>query len=78
MIHQPFGGGRGAATDIEIMAKEMMRTRDTLVGIISGHTGRTRDQVLKDIDRDNYMAADEAKEYGIIDAVITGRKDQKK
>ena len=78
MIHQPFGGGRGPAADIEIMAKEIMRTRDTLVDIIAGHTGRKRDQVLKDIDRDNYMAAEEAREYGIIDTVITGREENKK
>ena len=78
MIHQPMGGARGPASDIEIMAKEVMRTRDTLVSIISENTGRSREQVLKDIDRDNYMAAEEAKEYGIIDAVISGREDQKK
>jgi len=77
MIHQPFGGGRGAA-DIEIMAKEIVRTRDTLVDIIASKTGRKRDQVIKDIDRDYYMSAEEAKSYGIIDAVITRREEQKK
>ena len=73
MIHQPFGGGRGAAADIEIMAKEMLKTRDILVDILAEKTGRSRKQVIKDIDRDYYLSADEAKEYGLIDAVITKR-----
>jgi ATP-dependent Clp protease protease subunit len=78
MIHQPFGGGRGVASDIEIMAREIVRTRDTLVDIIVEKTGRKRDQVLKDIDRDYYMSPDEAKTYGLIDAVFLRREDQKK
>ena len=75
MIHQPFGGGSGVASDIEIMAKEMIKTRDILVDIIADKTGRTKKQVAKDIDRDYYLSADEAKEYGLIDAVITKRSE---
>lgn len=76
MIHQPFGGGRGHAADIEIMAKEIIKSRDKLVDIIVEKTGRDVKQVLKDIDRDYYMSAEEAKDYGIIDSVITRREDQ--
>ena len=75
MIHQPFGGGRGKATDIEIMAKEIIQTRDKLVDIIVEKTGRSVEQVLKDIDRDYYMSAEEAQEYGIIDSVIAKREE---
>jgi len=78
MIHQPMGSGHGAASDIEIMAKEIMRTHEKLVDIIAEMCGRKRDQVIKDIDRDYYMSAEEAKEYGIIDAVMSRREDQKK
>ncbi len=78
MIHQPFGGGRGQAVDIEIMAKEIIKSRDQLVGIISKQTLRTRKQVLADIDRDYYMSPDEAKDYGLIDAVITARENMNK
>jgi ATP-dependent Clp protease, protease subunit len=73
MIHQPFGGGKGVASDIEIMAKEMLYTRDILVDILSEKSGRTKKQVAKDIDRDYYLSAAEAKDYGLIDAVITKR-----
>lgn len=78
MIHQPFGGGRGQAADIEIMAKEIIKSRDQLVGIISKQTSRTRKQVLIDIDRDNYMSPKEAKDYGLIDAVISAREEMNK
>ena len=78
MIHQPFGGGSGHATDIEIMAKEIIKSRDKLVDIIAEKCSRTRSQVLKDIDRDNYMSAEEAKKYGIIDSVIKRKEDLKK
>lgn len=78
MLHQPFGGGRGHASDIEIMAKEIMKSRDKLVDIIADRCSRTRAQVLKDIDRDYYMSAEEAQKYGIIDTVITKREDLKK
>ena len=78
MIHQPFGGGRGQAVDIEIIAKEIIKSRDQLVGIISQQTSRTRKQILVDIDRDNYMSPEEAKDYGLIDTVITARQELNK
>lgn len=78
MIHQPFGGGSGHATDIEIMAKEIIKSRDKLVDIIAEMCSRSRAQVLKDIDRDYYMSAEEAKEYGIIDTVIKKSEKLKK
>ena len=78
MIHQPFGGGKGHASDIEIMAKEILKTRDRLVNIIAEKCSRSREKVLKDIDRDNYMSAEEAKEYGLIDTVIKKREEMKK
>ena len=77
MIHQPFGGGKGHAADIEIMAQEIMKSRDKLVDIIADNCKRTRAQVLKDIDRDNYMSPLEAKKYGLIDTVIKKKKDAK-
>ena len=78
MIHQPFGGGKGVAADIEIMAKEIMKSRDTLVKILSERCGRTTKQVLNDIDRDYYLSPKEALEYGAIDSVITRRDVQEK
>ena len=78
MIHQPFGGGRGVASDIEIMAKEMLKTRDILVNIMTEKTVRSRKQIIKDIDRDFYMSSEEAREYGIIDTVIARKEDIKK
>lgn len=73
MIHQPFGGGRGTTADIEIVAREMQKTRDILVDVLAEKTKKNRKQILKDIDRDFYMSAGEAKDYGLIDAVITKR-----
>ena len=78
MIHQPFGGGSGHAVDVEIMAKEIIKSRDKVVDIIAERCSRSRAQVLKDIDRDHYMSAEEAKKYGLIDAVIKKREDLKK
>ncbi len=78
MLHQPFGGGRGVASDIEIIAKEILRTRDTLVDIISEKTGQDRKRVMKDIDRDYYMSPEEARDYGVIDSVISRRDDKAK
>jgi len=78
MLHQPFGGGRGDASDIEIMAKEIVRTRDTLANILADKCSQSREQILKDIDRDYYMSAEEAKAYGLIDSVIERRSEQKK
>ncbi|MCM2276545.1 MAG: ATP-dependent Clp endopeptidase proteolytic subunit ClpP [Oligoflexia bacterium] len=73
MIHQPLGGAKGQASDIEIQAKEILYLKDRLNGILSHHSGRTMDQVKKDTDRDNYLSAKEAVEYGLIDKVVEKR-----
>ena len=78
MLHQPFGGGKGYTADIEIMTREIIKTRDKLVDIIAERCSQKREKVLKDIDRDFYMSAEEAKEYGIIDTVIKKRTTRKK
>ena len=73
MIHQPLGGVRGQAEDIKIHAEWIMRTREKLNRILSENTGQPLEKVAGDTDRDNFMSADEAKEYGIIDTVIVDR-----
>jgi ATP-dependent Clp protease protease subunit len=78
MIHQPLGGTQGQATDIEIYTKEMLRTRDTLYKILAKHTGKTYEQIHKDSDRDNFMSAEEAKDYGLIDNILEKRIVDKK
>lgn len=70
MIHQPLGGARGQASDIEIQAREILSLKDRLNEIMAKHTGRPMDQIRKDTDRDNYLSAKEAVEYGLIDKVI--------
>jgi len=70
-IHQPLGGAEGQATDIEITAKEILRLKDLLTEILAKHTGRPKEKISHDADRDFYMTAETAKEYGIIDKVIT-------
>ncbi|MDP8259424.1 MAG: ATP-dependent Clp endopeptidase proteolytic subunit ClpP [Candidatus Gygaella obscura] len=74
MIHQPWGGVQGQATDISIQAKEILRLRDKLNKILSEHTGKDIEQIKNDTDRDYFMSADESKEYGIIDSVINNKK----
>ena len=74
MIHQPWGGIQGAAEDISRHAKEILKLRDKINEIISHHTGKALDKVKKDSDRDYFMSALEAKEYGLIDEVIEGKK----
>jgi ATP-dependent Clp protease protease subunit len=74
MIHQPWGGVQGQASDISIQAKEILRLRDKINEILVKHTGQPLEKVQKDTDRDFFMAADESKVYGIIDEVITGKK----
>lgn len=75
MIHQPLAGFQGQATDIEIHTKEILKTRDTLNELYSKHTGQPVDKIKNDTDRDNFMSAANAKEYGIIDEVlITAKK----
>lgn len=73
MIHQPLGGYRGQATDIEIHAKEILLLKKKLNGILSQHTGQKIHKIEKDVDRDNFMSPEQAKEYGIIDKIITKR-----
>ncbi|AXX93049.1 ATP-dependent Clp endopeptidase, proteolytic subunit ClpP [Malaciobacter molluscorum LMG 25693] len=74
MIHQPLGGAQGQATDIQIQAKEIQRMKDSLNKIISEQTGQSLEVIEKDTDRDNFMSADEACTYGLIDKVITSHK----
>ena len=71
MIHQPLGGTQGQATDIEIYTKEMLRIREELYKIYEHHTGKSIEQVAKDAERDNYMNPTQAKEYGLIDNIMT-------
>ena len=73
MIHQPLGGAQGQAADIEIQAREILYLRERLNQILADKTGRTIDQIAKDTDRDNFMSADQAAEYGMIDKVLTHR-----
>ena len=75
MIHQPSGGSQGQATEIEIAAKHILRTKEKLNRILSENTGKPFEQVADDTERDNWMSADEAKEYGLIDQVITNRAE---
>src|SRR5512142_621597 len=74
MIHQPHGGTRGNASDIEIQAKEIRHLKDVCIDILMDATGRTRDEVTRDIDRDYFMGAEQAREYGLIDEVFTPKK----
>jgi ATP-dependent Clp protease protease subunit len=74
MIHQPLGGARGQATDIEIQAREIRHMKDVLTDILARSTGRNRDELAKDIERDFYMGAQQAKEYGIIDEIFEHKK----
>ena len=75
LIHQPMGGFQGQASDIEIQAKEILRMKETLNSILVKHTGKSLKQIQQDTDRDYFMSGSEAKEYGIIDHVITNRDD---
>ena len=75
MIHQPMGGFQGQASDIEIQAKEILRMKETLNGILKFHTGRNLEQIQQDTDRDYFMSGQEALEYGIVDHVIRNRDD---
>ncbi len=78
MIHQPLGGVQGQATDIGIQAQEIMRMKDTINKILAEHTGQDMKKVEEDTERDFFMTASEAKEYGIVDEVISTRKEIKK
>ena len=77
MLHQPAGGSRGNATDIEIQAREILLIRDRLNQILASHTGKSPEQVAEDTDRDYWMSPDEAKDYGIVDKVQQARQTPK-
>ena len=74
MIHQPLGGASGQASDIEIATREMLKTREQLNSILAKHTGQAIEQIVKDTDRNHWMAADEAKAYGLVDEIIEKRR----
>ena len=73
MIHQPSGGARGQATEIQIVADQILKTKHRLNTILAANTGQPLDKIALDTERDNYMTAEEAKAYGLIDSVITNR-----
>src|SRR5690606_5082600 len=77
MIHQPLGGFQGQATDIDIHAREILRTRERLNEILAKHTGQTVQKIREDTERDKFMLAEDAKAYGLIDEVLTQRASQK-
>ena len=74
MIHQPWGGVQGQAADISIQAKEILRLRDRINEILSHHTGQSLEKIQKDTDRDFFMSGEEARNYGLIDEVVAGKK----
>ena len=76
MIHQPLGGVQGQATDIDIQAREILRMRDKVNQVLAKHTGQPLERIEKDTDRDFFMTAEQAKEYGIIDEVISARAEK--
>ncbi|MCI6100858.1 MAG: ATP-dependent Clp endopeptidase proteolytic subunit ClpP [Selenomonas sp.] len=76
MIHQPLGGAQGQSTDIQIQAKEILRIREVINEILADTTGQKIDKIVEDTERDNFMTAEEAKAYGLIDEVITRKKDK--
>lgn len=75
MIHQPWGGVQGQASDISIQAKEILRLRERLNEIMARHSGQTLEAITRDTDRDRFLSADEAKEYGLVDEVVVSRKE---
>jgi len=75
MIHQPLGGAQGQASDIEIAAREILKTKKEIYTIIANHSGQPYEKVLQDGDRDFWMNAEEAKDYGMIDEVLSKKKE---
>ena len=75
MIHQPLGGFQGQATDIDIHAREILRMRETLNGLLAKHTGQPIEKIAKDTERDNFMTAEMAQAYGLVDKVLASRRD---
>jgi len=74
MIHQPLGGAKGQATEIEIAARQILRTKQNLNRILAENTGRPIEEIARDTERDNWMTAEEALEYGLIDKIIESRE----
>ena len=77
MIHQPWGGAEGKASDIEITAREILRLKEVLNSILSKHSGKSMDDVVRDTDRDHFMSAAEAKEWGLIDVIVSPEAEGK-
>jgi len=77
MIHQPWGGAQGTASDISIQAEEILRLKKRLNEILAKHSGRTVEEIERDTDRDNFLGAEQAKDYGLVDDVVTSRKEIK-
>jgi len=77
LIHQPMGGARGQATDIDIQAVEILKLRERMNEILAAHTGNTAEQIARDTERDYYLSAEEAREYGLVDRVASRRADVK-
>lgn len=75
MVHQPLGGAQGQASDVEIRTKELLRIKDKIIDIMSEHTGKDKETIHDDVDRDYFMSAEEAKEYGLIDDVLKSREE---
>lgn len=75
LIHQPWGGVQGQATDISIQAREILRLKDRLNEILAKHTGHSVEEIARDTERDKFMSAEEAKEYGLVDQVVVSRKE---
>ncbi len=75
MIHQPSGGAQGSAADIEIQAREILYLRNKMNELMARHTGRPLEQIERDVDRDRFMSAEEAKDYGIIDNIVASRNE---
>lgn len=73
MIHQPLGGAQGQATDIEITAKHIIKTKEKMIELLANNTGQSKEKIARDVDRDYFMSATEAKEYGLVDKVIEKR-----
>ena len=78
MLHQPWGGAEGTAADIHIQAEEILKLKGRLNDILALHTGQPVDQIAKDSDRDHYLSAEEARDYGVVDEVITVVKESDK
>lgn len=77
MIHQPSGGAKGQATEIQIVAENILKTKKKLNEILAANTGQTVEKIAEDTERDNFMSAEEAKEYGLIDEIVKNRKESK-